>query len=280
MNRRWCWAWWCLLMLVGCSDSAPDPTPGVPTDAGADGSLAADTGSSCAGRVCGSSSAGDFCGSCAAPSVCNAAGQCEARVCQSACGTNDCGSDPGLNCEQRFCGTNGGACPSGLTCVRGRCLCTPSCNGRTCGADGCGGVCGVCGRGFRCGDSGGCEVDPASRWVITAISGTVATAGAAGAWDPFGGAPDPQVCITLNGQRACTPYASDTFSPTWNFAFSAATAEALQAGIMTSYLDYDTGSADDTICDLRIRVGPMAFEAGGLTVPCTYGTWAFTLRAQ
>jgi len=128
--------------------------------------------------------------------------------------------------------------------------------------------------------AGTCDVDTSSHWVLTVTSGTVATTGAAGAWDPFGGAPDPQVCITLSGRQTCTPYANDTFSPTWNFAFPATTAEVLQAGVMTSYLDYDTGSSNDTICDLRIRVGRMAFEAGGFTVPCTYGTWSFTLRVQ
>lgn len=197
-----------------------------------------------------------------------------------------CACPTARDCVSRHCGPDGvgglcGDCPTGQACNNaGQCICTPNCNGRSCGADGCGGVCGLCERGFRCGDSGSCEVDPASRWVITATSGTVATAGAAGAWDSFGGAPDPQVCITLSGQRTCTPYVNDTFSPTWNFAFPATTAEALQAGILTSYIDYDSGSADDTICDLRIRLGRMAFESGGSTAPCPYGSWSFTLRAQ
>jgi hypothetical protein len=51
-------------------------------------------------------------------------------------------------------------CPPGTTCnASGMCTtsCTPSCSGRMCGSDGCGGTCGTCGSGSTCNVSGVCE---------------------------------------------------------------------------------------------------------------------------
>lgn len=111
--------------------------------------------------------------------------------------------------------------------------------------------------------------------------GTVATMGPAGAWDAFGGAPDPQVCITMNGVPACTPYANDTFSAVWNVAWPATTASALQAGVLTSYVDYDAGTSNDRICgDYTLAINRATFLTGGTTVGCASGEWSFTLRAQ
>ncbi len=282
MNRRGCWAWWCVLMLVGCPGPDPVPPPDVLTDAGADGGLTADTGGSCGGRVCGSSSAGEFCGSCTAPSVCNAAGQCQAMICVPACGTNDCGADPGLNCTRQFCGNLGGGCPTGLTCVRGHCTCAPNCTGRTCGPDGCGGTCAPgCGRGFQCGGSGSCEVNPASSWVVTVTRGTVAERNSTGAtWDSLGGAPDPFVCLTISGRQTCTPEVTDTFAPVWNFALPAVTALSLQTAFVVSYSERDVVGAE-SICDaLSLPIDLPTFIAGGTTVSCRNGSWSFTLRAQ
>ena len=62
-------------------------------------------------------------------------------------------------CEGRTCGEDGcggvcGSCAEGLTCQEGRCAnaqgCVPQCEGRTCGEDGCGGVCGTCAEGLTC----------------------------------------------------------------------------------------------------------------------------------
>ena len=38
-------------------------------------------------------------------------------------------------------------CPAGWACVQGGCRCVPSCSGKECGDDGCGGSCGQCGEG-------------------------------------------------------------------------------------------------------------------------------------
>ncbi len=55
-------------------------------------------------------------------------------------------------CEGKFCGADGcggtcGGCANGTQCFSGRCQavpCTPNCRARACGSDGCGGLCGQC----------------------------------------------------------------------------------------------------------------------------------------
>lgn len=52
------------------------------------------------------------------------------------------------------------SCPAGQFCEGGVCrgeggMCTPSCDGTTCGGDGCGGTC-ACGAGLACADTGAC----------------------------------------------------------------------------------------------------------------------------
>lgn len=63
-------------------------------------------------------------------------------------------------CDGKFCGSDGcggvcGECTTGLQCntVVGRCQsfpCTPQCGGKQCGLDGCGGSCGTCKEGKLC----------------------------------------------------------------------------------------------------------------------------------
>ena len=58
------------------------------------------------------------------------------------------GPGPGPSpCTPTSCG-NGCACPTGYSCQLGTCVsvtgCTPACVNKTCGSDGCGGVCGTC----------------------------------------------------------------------------------------------------------------------------------------
>lgn len=63
------------------------------------------------------------------------------------------------SCEGRACGDDGcggscGACEDGLSCSHGQCIagCVPNCAGLTCGDDGCGGSCGTCEENFTCVD--------------------------------------------------------------------------------------------------------------------------------
>lgn len=79
-----------------------------------------------------------------------------------------CGGDPDCKtctpeCDARECGDNGcggscGACETGSTCnPDGTCedICIPDCAGKECGDDGCGGTCGTCDG--ECGSDGQCE---------------------------------------------------------------------------------------------------------------------------
>ena len=77
----------------------------------------------------------------ACPDACDP--QCDGVSCggPDACG-GTCGCEPGTTCEA-------GACVP----------CTAMCDGKECGDDGCGGVCGVCGDDMACGDNGTCQ-DP------------------------------------------------------------------------------------------------------------------------
>ena len=71
--------------------------------------------------------------------------------------------DPDLSCvwaaleDGFFCGD-----PVGWgSCQGGQCVCTPKCDEKTCGDDGCGGTCGACGNGYLCVEQV-CEADCAA----------------------------------------------------------------------------------------------------------------------
>ena len=80
-------------------------------------------------------------------------------ACIQGCG-QDCSACPaepsceGLECGA-YCGKSCGACPEGETCKDFQC-CTPACDGKTCGPDGCGGSCGTCAGTDECGLEGQC----------------------------------------------------------------------------------------------------------------------------
>ncbi len=85
---------------------------------------------SCAGRVCGDDGCGGSCGACVSPHVCTEAGACVCPAGSSACGA--------------------ACCNASQACVAGACRCVPSCAGRVCGDDGCGGRCGACASPLVC----------------------------------------------------------------------------------------------------------------------------------
>lgn len=65
-------------------------------------------------------------------------------------------------CDGKVCGPDGcggtcGTCEPGVPCNNGVCECTPDCAGKECGPDGCGGSCGECPEGGTC-DMGICCV--------------------------------------------------------------------------------------------------------------------------
>lgn len=186
--------------------------------------------------------------------------------------------------------------------------CVPNCaaTARDCGDDGCGGSCGRClaghtceGRGVctrttcvgcgswqRCNDRFVCELNPAARWSLAIVSGTVSDRTPAGlAWDAFGGLPDPYVCITVRGfGQRCTDPRPDTLAPVWSHDVVSAimtgpTTADLLVGIDAIYADEDS-VVDDDICGSSTIV-PTAedFARGSLRIGCPpTGPNSWTLR--
>lgn len=86
-------------------------------------------------------------------------------ACESSSPTTGGGGGGGCipSCAGRSCGDDGcgglcGSCGPDTYCNAGACVsgaCTPQCQGRSCGGDGCGGLCGTCGAGTSC-QSGTC----------------------------------------------------------------------------------------------------------------------------
>ncbi len=109
---------------------------------------------SCDASACGPDGCGGSCGACQPGASCSD-GAC---ICQPAVANVCCAGD---RCEMDGCGEVSGPveeCPFG--CLEGACLpCEPACDGRTCGADGCGGSCGSCPVDSTC-LNGQCECNP------------------------------------------------------------------------------------------------------------------------
>ena len=76
----------------------------------------------------------------------------------------------GKNCGDDSCGGSCGTCQAGKACQSGACIssCTPSCYGKECGNDSCGGSCGTCYTDKICSNNGEC-VDP----ITTCFSGNI-----------------------------------------------------------------------------------------------------------
>ena len=123
----------------------------------------------CAGKQCGDDGCGGSCGECEGPKM-----QCVEGECQVVC---DCLSDAdctpagvldlcngmlvcGLTtpCMCEFDPESVVNCPVGQVCIpsTGEC-CTPDCDGKECGDDGCGGSCGACAEGLVCNGLGQCN---------------------------------------------------------------------------------------------------------------------------
>lgn len=65
----------------------------------------------------------------------------------------------GKECGDDGCGGSCGDCILGYACQNGDCVCVPKCDGKECGPDGCGGSCGDCLPGAGC-QGGICECIP------------------------------------------------------------------------------------------------------------------------
>ena len=148
----------------------------------------------CDDRTCGPDGCGGTCGECEEGTSCSLSGTC-VPDCTPSCPLSGCGGPDGCGgtcgcptgqvcdtgtCIPSCCSTFAGACnrcadgtpcagscPSGQYCDSGgtcRSTCSPSCAGRACGSDGCGGSCGSCPTGAVCGSDGQCFCDTAREW--------------------------------------------------------------------------------------------------------------------
>jgi formylglycine-generating enzyme required for sulfatase activity len=122
----------------------------------------------CMDQTCGAAGVWD-CGRCTEGMTCDE-GHCYASephgtvVC-SPSGVCECFP----TCEGRMCGGDGcggscGECPGSQDeCLDGQCVCVPRCSGRECGSNGCGGTCGSCDTGRpECRD-GKCVCEPSCQ---------------------------------------------------------------------------------------------------------------------
>ncbi|MBN1772849.1 MAG: hypothetical protein JXB32_16380 [Deltaproteobacteria bacterium] len=104
----------------------------------------------------------DHCGACDA--ACPAGEVCNEGHCAGSCvtGLTDCGGAcVDLQTDEAHCGSCGRTCGAAEECVDGGCVCVPSCTGRECGPDGCGGTCPPgCTGGAGCRADGTCECVP------------------------------------------------------------------------------------------------------------------------
>jgi formylglycine-generating enzyme required for sulfatase activity len=163
------------------ADAAADTNPDLDltTDL-ADTSADTDQGCqpACDGRQCGPDGCGGTCGTCVPPHACQTTrcveGHCELSLGLSWCliagecfpADQPAPLHPCLACAPAATQStwtplaDGAGCGEGFHCMAGECVCKPQCDGRTCGPDGCEGVCGTCEDGFQCNPLGLCQKLP------------------------------------------------------------------------------------------------------------------------
>jgi agmatine/peptidylarginine deiminase len=197
----------------------------------------------CTGKVCGDDGCGGSCGTCGDTEVCSDAGQCT-DPCQGVTFEGCCQGDTVVWCENNelasvscpdavdagqadgpkcgwlasegyyWCDSTGAAEPTGQYPQACDTTCTPSCGGKQCGDDGCGGSCGTCAAGQAC-DAGQCVGEPTCTnectegqvGCVDAATPFTCAQGSDGCWDKVPVACgtnqtcDDGVCVDLT----CTP---------------------------------------------------------------------------
>jgi hypothetical protein len=253
--------------------------------------------------ACGSG--GASCSACGANEICPA-GEC---VAPPACGPDNCpgccaGDGTCQGTTDSACGTGGGACeacPVGSSCSLGACVaescaagCDGCCSGATCLGGDSDSACGVdgdacidCGSARNC-EQGLCTVDPATRWDVVAVSGTVPEQDTNNAaWDLFGGLPDPLVSMratdspdTVTGDSGIV---DNTLLPLWNdVVLSDVPARLLLDTFVMTVFDDDVVDADDQIGTCAVALSDDDFSDTLRQVDCPRnvgsGQAGFTVR--
>ncbi|MFT3837960.1 MAG: hypothetical protein QM723_13310 [Myxococcaceae bacterium] len=133
-------------------------------------------------------------------SSCGVHGQCALNLCL-AC-TPQCN---GKICGDDGCGGSCGSCPQGTACDASQtcAVCTPDCTGKVCGTDGCGGTCGACSGAQTCNGRGQCVTSSCTPDCTGKVCGTDGCGGTCGTCS-MGNACD----ATGQCTATCTPQCS------------------------------------------------------------------------
>ncbi len=108
----------------------------------------------------------------------------------------------GRTCGDDGCGGSCGSCSQALTCTPdGQCIqatCTPDCVGAACGDDGCSGSCGTCAKTLVCSSTRTCACQPSCVGKVCGSDGCGGSCGACGVTDT----------CSVTGQCLCIPKCS------------------------------------------------------------------------
>jgi len=167
----------------------------------------------CGGKQCGDDGCGGSCGTCAAGQFCYQ-GKCQAQdpcgnlTYQGVCEGNTlkwCQDNKPMSFDCTLLGPTF-ICAFENDQVGNNCIeksaCTPSCNGKECGDDGCGGTCGKCADGFTC-QAGKCSQDPCTP------SCTNKECGDNGCGGSCGSCPGGWFCENGHCNTSCVPACAD-----------------------------------------------------------------------
>ncbi len=178
--------------LDACHEVGPcDPASGecsnpVSADGkGCDDGFACTEDDACQGGVCVGTAV-----TCGAPDVACAVATCQESAQGCVIDASDC------ECS------NDDACGPGHVCVEGSCECLPSCEGRDCGSDGCGGTCGTCEPGQACSLEGACVCQPDCMGKVCGSDGCGGTCGGCATGLVCSGA-GLCVCVPDCASKAC-----------------------------------------------------------------------------
>ncbi len=97
------------------------------------------------------------------------------------------------------------ACPAGQICAGAGACCTPTCVGKQCGDNGCGGVCGTCAVDETCSPAGTCDCVAQCTGKSCGSNGCSGTCGTCGAGEACSAAQTCEVCTPDCAGKTCGP---------------------------------------------------------------------------